>query len=54
MQLKNIVHFFTEDEKSKQNKKIRKDEKEIRKSEQKHWDDEVEDTFPASDPITKY
>ncbi len=32
---------------------IKKDKK-IRKEEQKHWDDEVEDTFPASDPITKY
>lgn len=32
---------------------IRK-EKEIQKHEQEHWDEEVDDTFPASDPVTKY
>lgn len=47
---KNVVHFFTEDEKEKA---LKQDNK-VRKAEQKHWDDEVKDTFPASDAITKY
>ncbi len=33
---------------------LRKQEKKIVKHEQARWDDEVKDTFPASDPITKY
>ena len=36
------------------NKELIDEEKEIQKEEQKHWDDSVDDTFPASDPITKY
>lgn len=32
---------------------VRKDKK-IRKDQQKDWDDEVDDTFPASDPVAKY
>lgn len=35
-------------------KNIIRKEKQIRKEEQKNWDDEVDDTFPASDPIAKY
>jgi hypothetical protein len=31
-----------------------KEEKKNHKKEQKHWDDSVDDTFPASDPVTKY
>tara|TARA_B100000989_G_C19119612_1_gene294753 strand:+ start:243 stop:389 length:147 start_codon:yes stop_codon:yes gene_type:complete len=31
-----------------------KKEKNIQKKEQKHWDENVDDTFPASDPISKY
>lgn len=30
------------------------EEKHIQHEEQKHWDDTVEDSFPASDPATKY
>ena len=29
-------------------------EKETRKKEQNNWDKEVEETFPASDPVAKY
>lgn len=36
------------------NKELVKEEKKIQKEEQKHWDDNVDDTFPASDPVTKY
>lgn len=32
---------------------IQKDQK-VRKAEQKQWDDTVEDSFPASDPIAKF
>lgn len=40
--------------KAHQEKKSTKKVTEIRREEQKHWDKEVQDTFPASDPITKY
>jgi hypothetical protein len=35
-------------------KELIRREKEVQKEEQKHWDDSVDDTFPASDPVTKY
>lgn len=35
-------------------KDVIKDDKEQFREEQKHWDDSVDDTFPASDPVTKY
>lgn len=35
-------------------KELIRKEKEVQKEEQKHWDDSVDDTFPASDPVTKY
>lgn len=38
----------------KQVKRIRREEEKITKHEEKHWDKEVDDTFPASDPIAKY
>ena len=31
-----------------------KEDKKIREKEQEHWDEDVEETFPASDPISKY
>jgi len=31
-----------------------REEKEIQKKEQSHWDESVDKTFPASDPVTKY
>lgn len=31
-----------------------REEKKIQKAEQKHWDQSVKETFPASDPVTKY
>lgn len=30
------------------------EEKHIQHQEQKHWDETVDETFPASDPVTKY
>ena len=33
---------------------LRKDKEKAPQTDQHDWDDEVEDTFPASDPITKY
>ena len=54
MNFKNIVHFFTEDEKEKQQEQLRKQDANVRLSEQKHWDEEVQHTFPASDSVSKY
>lgn len=31
-----------------------RDDKKVRKEQQKDWDEEVDDTFPASDPVAKY
>lgn len=31
-----------------------REEREMFQSEQKHWDDSVNGTFPASDPVSKY
>lgn len=36
------------------NEELIEKEKKVQKEEQKNWDDSVDDTFPASDPITKY
>lgn len=33
---------------------INKENQEIRKNEQKNWDKELKETFPASDPVAKY
>lgn len=35
-------------------KELVREEKKIQKREQEHWDENVDDTFPASDPVTKY
>ena len=35
-------------------KKSVKSDKEVREEEEKHWDEEVRETFPASDAIAKY
>jgi hypothetical protein len=35
-------------------KEIIRDDKEHYTEEQENWDDSVDDTFPASDPVTKY
>lgn len=35
-------------------KDLLREDKQQQKDEQDHWDEEVDDTFPASDPITKY
>ncbi|MCD6034826.1 MAG: hypothetical protein K0R63_567 [Rickettsiales bacterium] len=62
---KNVVRFTTgtqgnrpkKGQKPKAGKPIQAvihEDKKIREEEQKHWDEEVEETFPASDPIAKY
>ncbi len=40
-------------DKSSMDETVRKDKK-IRKEEQEDWDEQVDDTFPASDPVAKY
>ncbi len=34
--------------------RIRREEEKITEHEEENWDKEVDDTFPASDPIAKY
>lgn len=43
-----------QDPKRKEKEDLIKQDQKVRKEEQKDWDDEVDDTFPASDPVTKY
>lgn len=42
------------DEDKPSDKELIREEKKIRKEEQKDWDENVDETFPASDPVTKY
>lgn len=35
-------------------KELLREDKQQQRDEQDHWDEEVDETFPASDPITKY
>lgn len=41
-------------EDKKEKKKTIKKDVNVRKKQENHWDDAVDNTFPASDPITKY
>jgi hypothetical protein len=34
--------------------KTNREDKKIQKKEARHWDKNVADTFPASDPVAKY
>lgn len=44
----------TDTQKEKEQKKRIESDREVQKEQQEDWDEEVDDTFPASDPITKY
>ncbi len=46
--------IFNNDNRRPKKEELNKKDKKVIKKEEKQWDDLVEDTFPASDPITKY
>jgi len=48
------VWFFDDKKERPALKDILKKEKHIRKEEEKDWDETVDETFPASDPTSKY
>lgn len=48
------VKPVTKKDKCPSDEELVQEEKHIQHEEQKHWDDTVEDSFPASDPATKY
>ena len=48
------IHTVSKKPDTPSERTILEKDKKVRKEEQKHWDDEVKDTFPASDPIAKY